>query len=537
VLDDVAPRAPGPIAVGRVARRGMAWMLLGTIVTKIASVLAQLILAWLLAPKDFGLYAAAIGVAGFITAFSDAGVPTYLVRHGRSQYASLAAPVFWLALTVNSIAAALLVGVGVAIGVWRSRAGGGSDSPFAHPEFPGLLFVIALSMPLATPGGITRTLMRLDLRFGELSALTAVLALCRYVGSTILALLGAGAQSFVLPMLLVAIVQWVWTQISTRDQCWIGPPAFARWPGILRETRWLLLGTLGSVIYSAASYFCVALFVSAATVGVFFFAYQMTQQVGALVTTNTQAVLAPVFVHIRDQEERLREAALRTLRVLMVFAVPLMLGLAVVFDPMERAFLGGRWREAVVPVMVFGALTPLALTWGLTASIYNSTGRFKQWALGSIGEGAFVTAGSALGAVIGGSALSISIASACCVCVSRLLFTLHSMKVLGVRPAAAIGTCLGAWAIGLVCAPAAILIADLLAGRIPVLAFFARGLVFCAMFAVGTRLILPSSIVDALSMAPARWQKVFRRAIRLRTSETDRAFEVAAVMKGENAHR
>ena len=69
----------------------MSWMMLGSLFSRIASLVAQLGLAKLLAKDDFGLYATAIGVAGFVTAFRDSGVSMYLIRHGLRDYAKLAA--------------------------------------------------------------------------------------------------------------------------------------------------------------------------------------------------------------------------------------------------------------------------------------------------------------------------------------------------------------------------------------------------------------------------------------------------------------
>ncbi len=505
----------GP-TIGAVARTGMTWMTGAAVLTKIASVLTQLLLARLLMPTDFGLYAAAIGVAGFVTAFRDAGVTAYLIRYGLRDYAGLAAPVFWLAMAVNVIGGLALVGLGFVLGMMGRAGEPGTESPLFSPEFPALLYVIALSMPLGTPGAILRTRMRLDLRFRELSVMSFVVALIRYVGSAVLALAGVGAQSFVLPLLAIAVVEWVWGQASTGDRaCWRSPD-FKRWPAIIRETKWLLLGTLGSVVYNMGSYFCIALFVGSSTVGVFFFAYQLTQQVCALITTNLQSVLAPVLVHIHDQPERLRSAALRTLRVLMIFAVPLMLGMSVTIDPVERLVLGGKWREAVMPIVIFGALTPLALTWGLTYSILTSKGRFQAWAWASLGEGILVTAAATLASATVGSALAISIATAVSMLVSRLLITLYCMRILGVGTGAVLRTVCGAWAIGLGAAPISMLAAEHFGGGHAAAEIVIAAGVFVLLFGVGVRIAMPRTVADTITVLPARFRGLAERTMRLR---------------------
>lgn len=510
-----AGNVPAPAGLGAVARRGMTWMTGAAILTKFASVAAQLVLAWLLAPRDFGLYAAAIGVAGFVTAFRDGGVTTYLIRYGVREYDSLAGPVFWFSFIINVAAAAVLAGLGLSIGVIGRSLGLSSDSPLLAAEFPALLYVIALSMPLGTPGAILRTKMRLDLRFRELSVMSLASSVVRYIGAMGLALSGAGAQSFVLPLLGIALLEWIWGQASTRDRAWLWPPGPARWPGIFEQSKWLLLGTLGSVVYNMGAYSLVALFVGAATVGMFFFAYQMTQQVCALITTNLQFVLAPVLVHIHDQSERLRAAALRTLRVLMIFAVPLMLGMSVTIDPVERLVLGGKWREAVIPIVIFGALTPMALTWGLTYSILTSLAMFRTWALLSLAEGALVTAAATAAAAMWGTSLSISIATAASMMLTRLWITIHSMRLVGVSAGEVVRASAGAWWIGLAAGFIAMVAGGALCGGNSIAQLLISGTVFGVLYTAGVRLAMPDSLADSITVAPGRMRGALLRLLRL----------------------
>lgn len=478
-----------------------------------ASVVAQLLLARFLAQGDFGIYAAALGVAGFVTAFRDAGVSTYLVRYGLRDYDRLAAPVFWLAMAVNVAGGVVLAGIGLYFQFGPGAGHAVEGSTFHDPRFPAMLYVIALSMPLGTPSSVLRTKMRLDLQFKQLSLMGFSSAMLRYVGSVLLALAGVGAMSFVLPMLAIAVTEWVWSQVCTRDRSWWGKPALATWPAMIRETKWLLLGTLGSVIYNMGAYFAVAYFVPAAVVGVYFFAYQMTQQICALITANLQQVLAPVLVHLDEHTERLRLAGVRTLRVLSAFSVPLMLGMAVVIDPLERLILG-TWREAVLPIIIFGALTPMALTWGLTYSIYTSKGRFQAWAWWSLAEGLVVTVAAVVAAAVWGTALSISLATALAMMVTRFAMTIAAMGLLGVRPREVIVECTVPWAIGLVAGALSMWAAEAVAPGAgaateqasDIIKFLLAGTLFCALYALGLRLLQPGTVRESMSMVPAKFR-------------------------------
>lgn len=485
-------------------------MTITSLAARAASVVAQLLLARLLAKSDFGIYAAALGVAGFVTAFRDAGVSIYLVRYGLRDYKRLAAPVFWLAMAVNVAGGVVLAGIGLYFQFGPGSGGAVEGSTLHDPRFPAMLYVIALSMPLGTPSSVLRTKMRLDLQFKQLSLMGFSSAMLRYVGSVLLALAGVGAMSFVLPMLAIAVLEWVWSQVCTRDRSWWGRPALSTWPEMIRETKWLLLGTLGSVVYNMGAYFAVAYFVPAAVVGVYFFAYQMTQQVCALITANLQQVLAPVLVHLDEHTERLRLAGVRTLRVLSAFSVPLMLGMGVVIDPLERLILGGAWREAVLPIIAFGALTPMALTWGLTYSIYTSKGRFQAWAWWSLAEGAVVTVAAVAAAAVWGSALSISLATAVAMMLTRFAMTIAAMGLLGVRPREVIIECTAPWAIGLAAGAVSMWAATEAAPGTGVasdiIKFVLAGTLFCGLYAVGLRVLQPRTVRESMSMVPAKFR-------------------------------
>ncbi len=500
--------------IGAAARSGMTWMTIASLLVKVAMVLSQLVLARLLTQTDFGLYAASISLAGFVLAFRDAGVTGYLIRYGVREYGGLAAPVFWLALAVNLVCASVLVALGMILSLWSAPEG--SESAYLHPEFPALLYTIALSFPLGTPGAILKVKMRLDLQFRQLSALLFASSLARYVSLVLFAFVGAGAQSFVLPILVMALVDWVWSQAATRDRAWLGRPRLALWPTILREVKWLLLGTLGGVIFNMGSYSVVAFFVAASTVGVYFFAYQLTQQICALITMNLVMVLAPVLVHINDQPERFRGAAVRTLRVLMLFAAPLTLGLGLTFGPIETIILGGKWRDAVIPVIIFGALSPLVPTQGLTYSVLTSAGRFVDWAVGSLAEGLIIVAAAGAAALLDGSPLMISAATALSMVFTRIAITAHTMKRLGVSRRTVAGACAGAWAIALATAPVAYLAAKSLSFGNPIAEFFIAGTAFVALYGAAIRIVMPRSLAEALTMVPARFRGLAMQALNIR---------------------
>ena len=266
------------------------------------------------------------------------------------------------------------------------------------------------------------------------------------------------------------------------------------------------------------AYFIVAFFVSQSVVGVYFFAYQMTQQVVALITTNIQQVLAPALVHLVDEPERLRAAAVRTLHVLMLVAAPLMLGISVTIASFETLILGGKWIDAVAPIQVFGAFTPIALTWGLTYAILTSLGRFKAWAVGSVLEGVGVNLAAGAGALITGDAMGIAVATALAMCISRLSITVYSYGCLGVSALETTKACAPAWLLALACAALAMWLDASMQETHALVRFLVTGSVFSIGYAATVRMLLRSHLCDVLTVVPARLRPLVQRLFVLRGS-------------------
>ena len=72
LVDEPTDAAVG--AIGRQAMRGLSWSLGGTALSKMGGLVLGLILARLLAPTEFGLYAVAIAATQFVMVIKDLGV-------------------------------------------------------------------------------------------------------------------------------------------------------------------------------------------------------------------------------------------------------------------------------------------------------------------------------------------------------------------------------------------------------------------------------------------------------------------------------
>jgi PST family polysaccharide transporter len=77
---ETLPEAPEPAGLGRKAATGAAWSGVSTIVLRLGSVLVGIVLARILTPDQFGVYAIALTVQGILMTVADLGLSAELIR-------------------------------------------------------------------------------------------------------------------------------------------------------------------------------------------------------------------------------------------------------------------------------------------------------------------------------------------------------------------------------------------------------------------------------------------------------------------------
>lgn len=496
---------PAPPLAG-IVRRGMGLFAALNVVSKFAAFASNIVLAWILAPDDFGIYGTAIAVAAVVAIFRDGGVRELLVQRGAQQYDGLAGPIFWYGLTISGLAGAALA----AAAPWIAEL----------YEMPGLvwpLVVIAISLPLGVPGSVLRSRLRIDLRFGTLGNITLISNVLRYASTIGFALLGAGPLSFVLPLILMALYEWVAGAIVTRENPLRHAFGFSRWGEIFHQTKWLIIGAFAFMMVEQGDYLVAGVFVNEATMGFYFFAAQLLFQTSyAMLSYTAQLVLFPSLVKIVGEPERKLQASLRFLNSLMLIVAPMSIGLAVIAQPLFDVLLQPKWQASVLALQVLAALYPMRCTIGLTTSILWAQGRFKRNAAYMLFEGAVLLATTAATAKIWGTPVAIAAGVGVSLSITRLIVCVLTFRVMGGRALEVIGGCIYAWALALGAAAAAMWFDGQFTSTLPaIVRLLVDGACFSALYALLARLVMPSQLVEALVMAPARFRPLLVRILRL----------------------
>ncbi len=507
---ETLPVSPAAPPLGGHVVRGSIWMMMNTVVGKGASLIAQIVLAWVLTKEDFGVFATASSAAVFATFLRDGGVRDLLIQR-QAEYPRLLGPIFWLACWMNLLCGLLVVLIGAALAFGLQK-----------PIYFWMLLIIGSSVPINTLPSILSARLNIELRFQELSIVQIAAALVRYGGSVGFAIAGFGPMAFVLPLPAMAIVEWIMLRRYVKDRPWREPPHSGLWWDLLKSAKWILLGTLGVALVNMGNYSVVRIFVNETVVGIYFFAYQIVAQVGILVAANMNQILFAAFARI-DEPERLRRALDKSLRQLMFFAVPTGLVLIPVFPGLERWLWQGRWDSAVPTVLIIAVFYPLTVVNAVPYAALKAWGRFRAWALLLAALGVAVLASGMLGAWLGGTAEWIGLSSSVTLAIGCMGMVWLALRRIHVGLISILKNTLPAYLVGLIAAGAGWLI-DSELSALPHMQFGLGALgratiaaaTFTLIYGALAIVLLRPHIHEAIQVLPARLRNVAMRITLLR---------------------
>lgn len=561
---DGADAAP---ALGRTVGGGVSWIVAATVISKAFTSIAQVALGWLLTHDEFGMFAKATAVYGILSLLRDGGASTILVQRGPKDYARVSGPLFWMALTFASLSAVGLVVIAWPLSVYW----------YHQPAIAPLIVLMACTIPLGVPGHFMQSKLRLDLRFamfskqqswsalvrqcstvlfaasGLLAQLIGVLAFMWWVGKgatsggagsdlgawglRAMSWGGLGAMSLALPLLVMTIFDMISGYQMTRDRMWSRAARVDLWPGFLKPGKWAVIGTMGNAFLDWGPFFAMGRMMSEAKTGVYYFAYQITAQLGVLLGFGMQLVLLPVLSLLDNERDRQRQAMVRALHAMMLVGSYCCVSLAVVIDPIEDLIWRGKWRECVVPVIVLGFAFPWRITFGLTAAVLQAQGRFKRLSALTWAEGLGLMGVTALACWLRPTPLNVALWTGAWLFVARFAITAYVLIHSGARKREVLEAVFPSWLLSLIAAGVTLWADGSLelkarcvsaAGSIvgpshPGLAVtlgqgvraMMLGLLCTLAFAVLTRLMLAHQLRDALGVAPAKIRGPVQRLLRL----------------------
>jgi O-antigen/teichoic acid export membrane protein len=181
--------------------------------------------------------------------------------------------------------------------------------------------------------------------------------------------------------------------LAWKAKLWIRPVfRFADAGAMARFGGAMILVQFFWFVQSQADVFIGGRLLDAHNLGIYTTALFLTQILAAKFVPPLNEVAYAAYARIQDQEALMTGAFLKTVRLIMLIALPFYLGLAVTAEPFVLTFLGPKWAEAARFVPILAAAMPLMTLQILFAPATNALGRASA-AVRTGAVGAVVMAG------------------------------------------------------------------------------------------------------------------------------------------------
>lgn len=358
------------------------------LVLQIASVV---LLARLLEPEHFGLFAMVTPIVSLAVLVGDLGIGQALIT-AKSIRQDQASTLFWCNIAVAALLTAILALLAPLIAAF-----------FGQPEL--VPIVIALSASVLLSGFATQHLAILNrgLRFGALAAIEIAAAAIAFAAALGIALVYPSPWALVASPIVTTVVTMLGSWFVTR---WVPsrPGPIAEIAPMLRFGSGVTGFNLANFLARNADDIIIGRAAGPVVLGNYDRAYKLLLMPLEQVSRPIGRVMLPILSQLSDQPARYSAAYLRTVRQIMLVALP---GVVLLLMEAERVIpllLGPGWDDAVIIfqwLAIAGLHQPLTTTMGWLFLSQGRSGEFALW--GMINAAALLAAFTVGISLIGGA--------------------------------------------------------------------------------------------------------------------------------------
>jgi O-antigen/teichoic acid export membrane protein len=337
--DDGATSAQDAGEIGRAAGKGLRWSLISSFATRFGGLALGMVLARLLTPEDFGLYAIALGAMYFVMHVNDVGLIAATVQW-RGRIEDMAPTATALALTFSIAIYGLFF-------VFAPAYAGLAGNPEAAPIVRVLTIVMLVDGVTAVRAGyLLRTFQQRRITTGNLLGLIANAAV-----AISLAVSGVGAMSFAAAQVTGAAATGAFVLWSAHMPWRFGfDRAVARRLMTFGVPLAMALGL--EAILLNADYVIVGRNLGATALGLYLLAFNISSWAPGVLGTAIRWVSVPSFSRLSEQEDALAPAVHRSVTMLVTAVLPIGFLTAVLAVPLIELLYGTEWVSSA-PVLRF----------------------------------------------------------------------------------------------------------------------------------------------------------------------------------------
>lgn len=392
----------------------MLWTGGGSAFRQLLTFVANLVLARLLTPTDFGLAALVVTITTFASIYTNLGIGPAVVRAER--------------LTGSLITSALLINVvsGLALTLTLLAAAEPLARLFEAPALAPLL-VLASAVFTLSVSVVPRALLERALLFRRVAVVEVLTTAAGMAVAIAAARAGYGARSLVFSALTI-------TSLSSLTLWW-RPPGLSFARPSRRDLRDLWQFSWGLVGFTSVNYWArnldnllIGKVAGPLELGLYSRAYNLMLLPVSQVATSLARVLLPMLASARDDLPLMRRRWLRTAAASWTVGLPLGLGTAVCAPSIVLVLYGDQWAAAAPLLSVLALSTGPQLIARTLGTVFEATGRTaQQFRLGLLTTAIGVVA---LVAALPAGTLGITTAVSCSLTLTTFVHTRAVLRIL-----------------------------------------------------------------------------------------------------------
>jgi O-antigen/teichoic acid export membrane protein len=345
------------------AARGTFWVAGGAYATQLVNFGTNIVLMRLLAPEHFGVLALAMVFLTLAQKIFGFGFNHALIH--RQDDLETAARVHQL---LHLLTGAIVVGlIAAAAPLLKIRY---EDLPAA------VLLVLAVGALGQGLGHTSRIMLEKELRFGRVTRANLAGVFASDVTGIVLAIYGLGIWALIIRQL----VAWLVPMIGYVLAAGRGVRIVWDWPLIrwyFRFGAFLWIGGIATLITLKFDDFLVGTLIDSTTLGYYARAYALATMPTVMVTHVIGRVAFPLYSKLQNDRDRLSDAFSATLRLILVFTLPLGVGLAILAPEFVRIVYGDKWNPMIVLIrllLIYAVLRPI---FDNTGELFTAVGKPK----------------------------------------------------------------------------------------------------------------------------------------------------------------
>lgn len=340
------------------------WLVGSSFLQKAIQLCGTIILARILGPADFGLFALAFVAIDTLGLFKSMGFDSAIIQ--RKEEMEKAANTAFFVIPLLGIALYLILAISAPL-IARF---------FNNQQLVGIIRALGIIFVISCFGRVPAALMEKYMLFKQVSIIEISSAVVYTTSAVILAFLKFGAWSLVYAYILKTMTQNILTFIYAK---WLPRFDFDKKIALemfhfgkfmfLSGVVWFLKMNLDNIL--------VGKILGVTALGLYAIAFNIANFGADYFGSKVYRVIFPVFSKIQDDKDALRKAFLKTTKLMSIFAFPLCAVLFLLSNELVSLVYGTKWVNSIpiLKVLAFvGLFNTLPIAMG---PLFNATGKAK----------------------------------------------------------------------------------------------------------------------------------------------------------------